>query len=205
MRHRIFQIDFRGPDGSQDCGHHHHGRWRRDGLGEGWGRGFEGGFESRGGGWRARRGEARYLVLDVLKDGPMHGYEIIKTLEERTGGEWAPSPGTVYPTLQYLEELGLIEAQQEGERKAFRLTDKGRAELEARAEELQAFWDRFEGNRDEGSAELGFIRDEVGTLIKTLWRGLRQRDTARDKERLRKIRAEIEAAREKIRQILDED
>jgi DNA-binding PadR family transcriptional regulator len=166
--------------------------------------GHRGGPGRFGGGWRARRGEARYILLDVLNDGPKHGYEIIKTLEERTGGEWAPSPGTVYPTLQFLEDLGLIQAVQDGERKAFNLTDKGREELASRQEELQAFWARFAPNQEVSSSEVGYIRDEVETLIKTLRRGLHHSGKTLDQETLKKIRGVIEGAREEVRKLLSD-
>ena len=71
------------------------------------------------GGWggRARRGDAKFLLLDALQSGPKHGYEIIKAMEERSGGQWAPSPGTVYPTLQFLEDAGFVRAEQSGDRR----------------------------------------------------------------------------------------
>src|SRR3954467_6272028 len=61
-----------------------------------------------GGGQRARRGDVRSAILVLLHEQPMHGYQMIQELAERTGGEWRPSPGSVYPTLQLLEETGLI-------------------------------------------------------------------------------------------------
>ena len=89
------------------------------------GRGFGGGHPGERGG-RARRGEARHLLLDALRDGPKHGYEIIKALELRSGGQYAPSPGTIYPTLQFLEDASLIRAEQQNERESLR-TDRDRA------------------------------------------------------------------------------
>ena len=64
-------------------------------------------------------------VLGLLKDRPMHGYEMIQELESRTGGIWRPSPGSVYPTLQMLEDEGLIEAEATGGRKRFTVTVHG--------------------------------------------------------------------------------
>ncbi|MFE0462001.1 PadR family transcriptional regulator [Kitasatospora sp. NPDC058965] len=84
----------------------------------------------RGGG-RARRGDVRASLLALLKDRPMHGYEMITEIGERTSGTWRPSPGSVYPTLQLLEEEGLIEAQETGGKRLFTLTEAGRAEAEA--------------------------------------------------------------------------
>ncbi|MET9953747.1 PadR family transcriptional regulator [Streptomyces sp. NPDC006339] len=96
-----------------------------------WGGGF-GGRGGRGGGrGRARRGDVRASILALLKDRPMHGYEMIQEIGERSGGAWKPSPGSVYPTLQMLEDEGLIASESDGGKKLFTLTDAGRAEAEA--------------------------------------------------------------------------
>lgn len=100
------------------------------GGGPPWGGGFGG--RGRGGGrGRARRGDVRASILALLKDRPMHGYEMIQEIVERTGGAWKPSPGSVYPTLQMLEDEGLIVSESEGGKKLFTLTEAGRAEAEA--------------------------------------------------------------------------
>ncbi|POX36153.1 PadR family transcriptional regulator [Streptomyces sp. Ru73] len=90
-----------------------------------------GGGRGRGGPrGRARRGDVRASILALLKDRPMHGYEMIQEIAERSGGAWKPSPGSVYPTLQLLEDEGLIVSRSEGGKKLFELTDEGRAEAE---------------------------------------------------------------------------
>ncbi|MFE3073999.1 PadR family transcriptional regulator [Streptomyces sp. NPDC059247] len=106
-------------------------------FGPGFGGGpFGGGFgggRGRGGGGgrgRARRGDVRASILALLKDRPMHGYEMIREIGERSDGAWKPSPGSVYPTLQMLEDEGLIVSESEGGKKLFTLTDSGRAEAE---------------------------------------------------------------------------
>ncbi|WP_078955157.1 PadR family transcriptional regulator [Streptomyces griseus] len=100
------------------------------GFGGGPGPGFGGPFgRGRGGGrGRARRGDVRASILALLKDRPMHGYEMIQEIGERSGGAWKPSPGSVYPTLQMLEDEGLIVSESEGGKKLFSLTDAGREE-----------------------------------------------------------------------------
>ncbi|WP_078628443.1 PadR family transcriptional regulator [Streptomyces sp. NRRL F-2664] len=90
------------------------------------GRGGRGGPRSR-----ARRGDVRASILALLVDRPMHGYEMIQEIGERSGGAWKPSPGSVYPTLSLLEDEGLISSQSEGGKKLFTLTHAGRAEAEA--------------------------------------------------------------------------
>ncbi|GAA1926313.1 PadR family transcriptional regulator [Streptantibioticus ferralitis] len=79
---------------------------------------------------RARRGDVRASILALLRDRPMHGYEMIQEIGERSGGAWKPSPGSVYPTLQLLEDEGLIESASEGGKKLFTLTEAGRTEAE---------------------------------------------------------------------------
>jgi PadR family transcriptional regulator len=77
----------------------------------------------RGGGGRSRRGDVRAAVLALLTERPMHGYEMIQELDTRTGGIWRPSPGSVYPTLQLLEDEGLIVGEESGGRRRFTLTE----------------------------------------------------------------------------------
>ncbi|MCF6524330.1 helix-turn-helix transcriptional regulator [Streptomyces sp. JJ36] len=86
-------------------------------------------FGGRGHGrGRARRGDVRASILALLKDRPMHGYEMIQEIAERSGGAWKPSPGSVYPTLQLLEDEGLIASENDGGKRLFALTEAGRAE-----------------------------------------------------------------------------
>lgn len=80
---------------------------------------------------RARRGDVRASILALLKDRPMHGYEMIQEIAERSGGAWKPSPGSVYPTLQLLEDEGLISSASEGGKNLFSLTEPGREEADA--------------------------------------------------------------------------
>ena len=102
----------------------------------------------RGGGRRSRRmfesGELRLVLLKLMADEPRHGYDLIRAIEELTGGEYAPSPGVVYPTLTLLQDMGLIEeAAGEGPRKPFQVTDEGRQHLEEKREEVEALLDRL--------------------------------------------------------------
>ena len=96
----------------------------RGNVGGGFGPGF-----GRGGpfGRRAGRGDVRAAILALLAEQPMHGYQMIAELSERTGGAWTPSPGSVYPTLQLLEEEELVEPTADGGKKVFHLTETGRA------------------------------------------------------------------------------
>lgn len=79
---------------------------------------------------RARRGNVKAAILAVLAEQPMHGYEVMQQLESRSGGMWRPSPGSVYPTLQLLEDQGLIKSDDVDGRRVFSLTDEGKVEAE---------------------------------------------------------------------------
>jgi DNA-binding PadR family transcriptional regulator len=89
-------------------------------------------FLERGhGGLRSiRRGAVRTAILAVLHTGPMHGYQVIQELESRSGGRWRPSAGSVYPTLQQLEDEGLVRSEELDGRRTYTLTDEGRAASE---------------------------------------------------------------------------
>ncbi len=122
---------------------HEHERWRgrhfhHDPEGQHW-RGRRGRFAGPWFGpppWagRRRRGDVRAAILAVLADRPMHGYDLIGELEQRSGGMWRPSPGSVYPTLQMLEDEGLVTAEERDGKRVYSLTDVGQAEVDARKE-----------------------------------------------------------------------
>jgi DNA-binding PadR family transcriptional regulator len=125
------------------------------------GRGFDrSGFgpfaPSQDGGGRRRgrlfgQGELRLLLLKLLAETPRHGYQLIKAIEELTGGAYAPSPGTVYPTLQLLADEGAIAERQDEDspRKAYAATAQGKDELHAREAEARALFERLAGIAEE--------------------------------------------------------
>jgi DNA-binding PadR family transcriptional regulator len=126
------------------------------GSGQGWPMGglweameqLRGQFEQKGGGTRMGRGDVRTAVLALLAEKPMHGYQIISEIAERSGGAWKPSAGSVYPTLQLLADEGLITAEEADGRKTYSLTEGGRAEAEASADRA-APW-QTSGARESG-------------------------------------------------------
>lgn len=83
-----------------------------------------------GHGSRARRGDVQVAVLALLREQDMHGYQIIQELSDRSGGAWSPSPGSVYPTLQMLEDQGMVKSERVGGKRVFSLTDLGRTHAE---------------------------------------------------------------------------
>ena len=125
--------------------HHGHGHGgARFGPGFGpWGPGMFGGPGNAffGRGPKVGRGDVRSAILVLLAEQPMHGYQIIQELSSRSGGVWRPSPGSVYPTLQQLEDEGLVHGDEADGRRVFRLTDEGTAEVERRGADQAAPWE----------------------------------------------------------------
>ncbi len=124
-----------------------HGGWRHHRHGFGGGRhgmrGDGGGDMIRAGRMLAQ-GDLRLLALALIAEQPRHGYEIIKVLEEKTSGWYAPSPGIVYPTLTYLEEAGYVTAQADGAKKLYTITGEGRAYLESNRAFVDAVLERLD-------------------------------------------------------------
>lgn len=92
------------------------------------------------------RGDVKYALLELLQNRPMHGYEMMKALEERSGGFYVPSAGTIYPTLQMLEDRGLVTSNEVEGKRVYSITDTGKAALADRQKEEEAFsnpWERF--------------------------------------------------------------
>lgn len=111
----------------------HGGRGERSGRGERGERGPRRG-PGRGSGRRAPRGDVRAAVLMLLAEEPMHGYQLMQAIADRSGGRWTPSPGAIYPTLNQLEDEGLVTVTAEAGRKLVTLTDAGREYVEGRRE-----------------------------------------------------------------------
>ncbi len=139
-----------------------------------------------GGGWGGHRGrdrkrmfeggKLRLVLLKLIADQPRHGYELIKAIEELTEGEYAPSPGVVYPTLTMLEDMGLIREQKSKDsKKVFEATDEGRAHLEENEDEVDELIERLEGH---GRTRRHRQRPEIGRAIGNLMTALRNRIAA---------------------------
>ncbi len=187
-------------------GHHHH---HHHGIGGGFGgRGFEGGWgEGRGGpgGGRARRmfdgGELKLVLLKLIADEPRHGYDLIRQVEELTGGAYAPSPGVVYPTLTLLDDMGLIEAgKSEGAKRLFTVTEAGTANLAENAELVEALFARLvEVGKHSARSDGGPVRRAVGNLRAALQNRVMQDDT--DPETLHQIAALLDEVTQKIERL----
>ena len=115
-------------------------------------------FTSRGPG-RMGRGDIRTAILAVLAEEPMHGYQIIRAIGDRTHGAWKPSPGSIYPTLQLLADEGLVTAVDDHGKRVFSLTDEGRTAAEARVAAAGNPWDAIDGDRGDSRELRSAMRD----------------------------------------------
>ena len=121
-------------------------------------------------------GELRLVLLKLIADEPRHGYQLIKAIEDLTEGDYAPSPGIVYPTLTMLEDMGHIrERKSKDSKKVFEATDDGRAHLEENEEEVEDLFERLEGH---GRTRRHGQRPEIGRAIGNLMTALRNRVAA---------------------------
>ncbi len=112
------------------------------------------------GGPRARRGDVRAAILALLSEQPRNGYQIMQELEQRSRGMWRPSPGSVYPALQQLQDEGLIRDEAEGGSRTYHLTDAGREYVKTHPDEVRAPWEEASEEDEEGGRELlGTLRD----------------------------------------------
>ena len=188
--------------------HHNHHHSRHVGP-RGFGRGgFGGGFGDRFGhreeGGRARRvfdgGELRLVLLKLIAAEPRHGYDLIRAIEERTGGAYAPSPGVVYPTITMLQDMGHIEEQaSEGAKRSFAVTAAGGAHLEDKAEEIAALFARLDAigvasRRSEGTP----VRRAMHNLRLVLQQSL---DGELSQERLHEIADILDDAAKRIERL----
>jgi len=122
----------------------------------------------------------KYVILKLLKDKPRHGYEVMKELEDQMHGCYSPSPGTVYPTLQWLEDEGLVVAKDVEGKKVYEITDAGRAFLEEHRDMVDDIFDRVREavDRTLGGA-MGDVNRSFGRLVKAVYRtGWKARDEA---------------------------
>jgi len=146
--------------------------WGGHGMSPRFGRGGPGG--GRGGriGRLLEHGDLRFVLLALLEAQPRHGYELIKALEERTGGVYRPSPGVVYPTLSLLEDEGFVRpVAAESARKLYEVTDEGRAALDENRTSVDAVF----GRMDEAAARSSATGPRVGRAMANLGMALQQR------------------------------
>ena len=119
---------------------------------------------------KVRRGDVRSAILDVLSGEPMNGYQVIQQIAERSNGLWKPSPGSVYPTIQQLEDEGLVEGTSPEGRRLLRLTEAGRAHVAEHAEELAQTWRPFdEAQEVPAGGDAADLKPVIGQVMGAVW------------------------------------
>jgi len=147
-----------------------------------------------------QRGVIKYIILNHLKDGPSYGYEIIRALEERFHGFYVPSPGTIYPTLQMLEEMGYVTSTEQDGKRVYTITDEGRQFLSEQGEFEEKLKKHMKGWwNPENIDERGETMREFERLAQLLSTKVRTVDTAN----LERIRKTISRAYEDILNLKD--
>ena len=140
-------------------------------------------------------GELRLLVLALIADRPAHGYELIKTIEDRFGGSYTPSPGVIYPTLSWLEDMGYASVDQQGGRKSYAITDEGKAFLAENREAADGLLGRAGSEGDDRPRQMQVMRAMQN--LKTALR-MRLAAGALDEAAVDQIAAAIDEAAQKI-------
>ena len=160
---------------------------------------------------RMERGDLRYVLLDLLKDRPSYGYELIQALEERFHGFYTPSAGTVYPTLQWLQDLGYLSVAEQDGRKVYTVTDEGRSHLEERKAKVDEVWRRMgarwggppvQREMNEEWQAFGREMHEMMREMRELFKGFRRDARWATPEQMRRAREVIARAGKEVEEIL---
>lgn len=165
------------------------------------------GFGPRGFFWRGARqrrrhwfesGDMKYVILKLVKDKPRHGYEVMKELEEQLQGCYSPSPGTVYPTLQWLEDEGLVVGKDVDGKKVYEITDAGRRFLEEHRDVVDDIFDRVRETVDRalggGMADLNrAVARVVRAVYRAAWKARDDATRQRLAQILERVVGEVEA------------
>ena len=198
--------------GKSHAGHHRHSHWERMaankgfgpgpggpggpgfGFGGGFGPGFGPGFGRHGfgppfggGRGRRRRGDVRLALLKALEDSPQNGYQLMQMIEERSGGRWRPSPGSVYPALAQLEDQGFIRSVEQDGQKLYELTDEGREHLSERPDH-PAPWEQDDDPASQAIDELRSLVGQVAQATIQVAQVADEQQTQRAKELLTETR-----------------
>jgi DNA-binding PadR family transcriptional regulator len=152
---------------------------------------------------KVRRGDVRAAILDVLAVEPRNGYQVIQQIAERSGGQWRPSPGSVYPTVAQLEDEGLVVADTERGR-TLRLTPEGETYVAEHPDELAAVWAPFdeEAPAEDHAPDLSVLKSEAGQLMSAVWQIL---TNGTDQQRKDAMAVLIETRRKLYGLLADED
>ncbi|MBS1798579.1 MAG: PadR family transcriptional regulator [Acidobacteria bacterium] len=164
------------------------------------GRGRHGGRGGRGpwGGRMFGSGDLRYVILQLISEKPSHGYEIIKSIQERLGGTYAPSPGVVYPMLTMLEEMGHIAGSAEGSRKQYTITEEGAKALAENKTMVDALFSRIENLRQEYARQRP---QQIERAVENLRMALRMKMGSLTTEQINAVTDIIDAAAKQIERV----
>lgn len=217
---RRFDYQFAGP-GHEEWGpgwtppwmreEHHHGHhrgpfsvhMRRGPFGSSFG--FRGLGGPGDGGRFFGRGDVKFALLGLLRERPMYGYEMIKALEEKSGGFYSPSPGSIYPTLQMLEERGLVSSEETEGKKVYNITEAGRALLTEHAQQQEFTGPPWARHRTHGGQrgsrpEIQALRGEAMEVARLF--AIAGRGAITDPEKLSRLRATIERTRKELTELI---
>jgi DNA-binding PadR family transcriptional regulator len=148
-----------------------------------------------------QKGDLKYIILDLMKDKPRHGYEIIRELEEQSHGLYKPSPGVIYPTLQMLEEMGYASSTEQESKKVYTITDEGRAFLEKQKDQANGV--RNQMKRKWSFKKIGrmaMVMKEYHALESVLGNAFRNLD----EDKIQRIREILVQATDSIEAIIEE-
>jgi DNA-binding PadR family transcriptional regulator len=152
-------------------------------------------------------GEVRLALLSLLSEGARHGYELMKDLESRSGGVYRASAGTIYPTLQLMEDEGQIVGEAVDGKRVYTLTASGRAELESERARVERIWARarrwHEVGDWSGGAEVGLVAMLAGELVGEAMRAVKR--LGRNRGDIERVRAILEEARQSLRSLDESD
>jgi DNA-binding PadR family transcriptional regulator len=193
--------------------------WGRGGRGPG-GRGFGGGAFRVG--KMLADGDLRVVVLALLEDGPRHGYDIIKALEDKSSGIYSPSPGVVYPTLTYLEEAGYVTATSEGNKKVYAITDAGKQHLDENRDtadmvldslekfgrkmaQARAWWDGNTKGGPKPDRDIPGVIDEVNDARRDLKEAIAEKLESASEDLQRRVARALRDAAKAIRGLTGKD
>ena len=151
------------------------------------------------------KGDFKYLILDLLKIKPRYGYEVIRELEERFHGFYSPSPGVVYPTLQYLEDTGHVTCREQDGKKVYTITQEGLKFLEDRSQTVNDIRGHMRHGWGPWSSELRDQFRDVMHEIRDLGRLIGQKSRGIDSEKIRRIGDVLKDAYEEIEKIIREE
>jgi len=170
---------------------------------------FGGPFGHGEGGRFFGRGDMKFALLELLRERPMYGYEMMKALEEKSGGFYSPSPGSIYPTLQMLEERNFVSSQEVEGKKVYSITEAGRALLDERRQDqfdgppwMRHFHERGEQRQNlrARAAELQALRSEAAEVARLF--AIAGRGAISDQEKLTRLRSVIERTRRELTELI---